>query len=175
MNEVIIALKERRSVRKFTQDPVPEELIDQIVDAGIYAASGMGKQGVKVIVVTNKEMRDKLSAMNAAVMNKEGMDPFYGAPAVIVVLGDKSVPTEVYDGSLVLGNMMLAAYSLGIGSCWIHRAKQEFESPEGIAILKELGIEGEWEGIGHLILGWPLEETLPAAAPRKADRVVKVQ
>ena len=122
----------------------------------------MGRQSPIIIAVTNREMRDRLSAMNAAVMGSQN-DPFYGAPVVLVVLADKSVGPYLYDGSLVLGNLMLAAHAEGLGSCWIHRAKEEFESAEGKQILRDLGIEGEYEGIGHCILGYP---AAPAAEPK---------
>lgn len=156
MSETLQTLVERKSCKAYKPELIEEEKLEAIIKAGTYAATGMGKQSPIIIAVTNKEMRDKLSNMNAAVMGKAGeLDPFYGAPEVLVVLADKSVPTYVYDGSLVMGNLMNAAYDLGVGSCWIHRAKQEFESEEGKAILKELGIEGDYEGIGHLILGYP--------------------
>ena len=103
----------------------------------------------------------------------EGFDPFYGAPALMIVLADKECPTGIYDGSLVMGNLMLAAHALGLGSCWIHRAKEEFDSDAGKALLTQLGIEGEWEGIGHCILGYPAEE-LPAAPPRKENRLNQI-
>ena len=165
MNEVIKTMEQRRSVRAYKPDQVAPELIDQILEAGSYAANGMGKQPVIVLAVTDKTLRDKLSGMNAAVMGRDG-DPFYGAPAVLVVLADKSVPTHVYDGTLVMGNMMNAAASLGVASCWIHRAKETFESEEGKQILKDLGIEGDYEGIGNLIIGYADGEVKPAA-PRK--------
>lgn len=156
----------RRSIRKFKPDMVPKEILEQIVKAGTYAPTGMNRQAPIIVTITNKEMRDKLSVMNAAIMGREGTDPFYGAPVVMIVLADKNVPTYVYDGSLVMGNLMLAAHELGIGSCWIHRAKQEFESEEGKALLKEWGIEGDYEGIGHCILGYADCE-LPEASERK--------
>lgn len=158
----------RRSIRKYKPDMVPKEILEQIVKAGTYAPTGMNRQAPIIITVTNKEMRDKLSKMNAAVMGKDDMDPFYGAPVVMIVLADKNVPTYVYDGSLVMGNLMLAAHELGVGSCWIHRAKQEFETEEGKEILKSLGIEGDYEGIGHCILGYADCE-LPEASPRKEN------
>ena len=154
MNEVIKNIKTRHSVRKFKSDPVEKSLIAEITDAGLYAASGMNRQSPIIIAVTNRELRDRLMKMNAAVMGRDGTDPFYGAPVILVVLAKKDTPTHVYDGSLVLGNMMLAAHSLGLSTCWIHRAKEEFESADGKEILKELGIEGDYEGIGHLALGF---------------------
>ena len=175
MSETMEVLLNRRSVRSYKPDMVPEEIIRQIVKAGTYAPTGMGKQAPIILAVTNREIRDRLSAMNAKIMGAEEVkDPFYGAPVVLVVLADKSIPTYVYDGSLVMGNLMLAASELGIGSCWIHRAKEEFESEEGKAILKSLGIEGEYEGIGHCILGYadgPVNE----AAPRKENYVYFVE
>ena len=168
-SEVLKVICERRSVRSYKSAPVPQELIEQVVKAGTYAATGMNRQSPIILAVTNREMRDKLSKMNADVMGSD-KDPFYGAPVVLVVLADKSVPTYVYDGSLVMGNMMLAAHTLGLGSCWIHRAKQEFDSPEGKEILAQLGITGDYEGIGHCILGYP-EGGLPAEKPRKENYV----
>ena len=156
MNEVIKAIKERRSVRKYKPEMLPDELIDRIIEAGLYAASGRGKQAPIIIAVTNKELRDKLAATNCKIGGwQEGFDPFFGAPVVLIVLADKSAHTYVYDGALTMGNMMLAAHSLGIGSCWVHRAKEEFEMPEYKALLKELGFDGEYEGIGHCVLGYP--------------------
>mgnify|MGYP002626371379 FL=1 len=170
MNEVIKALKERRSIRRFSTKSVEKAKIEEIIDAGLYAASAMGKQSTMILAVTNKTVRDKISAMNARVMGKDGFDPFYGAPVILVVLADKNWANKVYDGSLVMGNLMNAAYSEGLGSIWIHRAKEEFESDEGKALLKELGIEGEWEGIGHCALGYA-EGDAPKAAPRKDGRI----
>ncbi|MBQ7284566.1 MAG: nitroreductase [Oscillospiraceae bacterium] len=172
MNEVIKNIIDRRSIKKYKDTPVPMELIDQICEAGTYAANGRGLQAPIIIAVTDKTMRDKLSKLNAAVMGTDN-DPFYGAPAVLVVLANKEVGTYVYDGSLVIGNMMLAANSLGLGSCWIHRAKQVFESAEGKEILASLGIEGEWEGIGNCIIGYADGET-PAAKPRKENWIYKI-
>lgn len=162
-------MKTRRSVRKFKSDMIPKEILEKIVEAGTYAPSGMNRQSGLIVAVTNKELRDKLSKMNAAVMGAN-TDPFYGAPVVLVVLADKSAPTYLYDGSLVMGNLMLAAHELGIGSCWIHRAKEEFESEEGKELLKELGIQGEYEGIGHCILGY-VDGEYPDAKPRKDGMV----
>ena len=168
-NEILKTIKERVSVRKFKPEMVSREEIDKILEAGVWSASGMNSQSPLFIAITDKETRDKLSAMNAAVMNFD-QDPFYGAPVVIAVLSDKNAHTYIYDGSIAIGNMMLAAYSMGIGCCWIHRAKEEFESEEGKAILKSLGIEGEYEGIGHLILGYP-EGDASAVKERKEGRV----
>ncbi len=172
MNETLKTLIERRSCRSYRPDPVPQEILDQILEAGSYAATGMGKQSPIMIAVTDRQTRDRLSAMNAAVMGA-GTDPFYGAPVVIVVLADRSVPTYLYDGSLVMGNLMNAAHSLGIASCWIHRAKEEFDSEEGKAILKKLGVAGDYEGIGHCILGYAAQEN-KTAAPRKENYILRI-
>ena len=172
MNDTLKTLIERRSCRSYKPDPVPAEILDQILEAGTFAATGMGKQSPVMIAVTDKKTRDQLSKMNAAVMGA-GNDPFYGAPVVIVVLANRSVPTYLYDGSLVMGNLMNAAHSLGIASCWIHRAKEEFDSAEGKAILKDLGIEGDYEGIGHCILGYAAQEN-KTAAPRKDHYIYRI-
>ena len=175
MNEVIKAMKERRSIRKFKAEMPPKADLEQIVEAGLYAANGRGKQAVITIAVTDKELRDKLSAVNNEIMGgPEGNDPFYGAPAILIVLANKEVPTAPYDGSLVMGNLMLAAHSLGLGSIWIHRAKEEFEMPEYQKLLKDLGIEGEWEGIGHCAVGY-IDGENPSAAPRNDGRVFWVE
>ena len=172
MNETLKTLIERRSCRSYKPDPVPAEILDQILEAGTYAATGMGRQSPIMIAVTDKETRDRLSEMNAAVMGANN-DPFYGAPVVIIVLADRKVGTYLYDGSLVMGNLMNAAHSLGVASCWIHRAKEEFESDEGKAILKKLGIEGDYEGIGHCVLGYAARESAPAA-PRKENYIRRI-
>ena len=169
MGETLNDLKSRRSCRAYRPELVEDEKLQAIIEAGTYAATGMGKQSPVIIAVTNRKLRNRLSAMNAAIMGVS-FDPFYGAPEVLIVLANRSVPTYIYDGSLVIGNMMNAAEALGVASCWIHRAKEEFESEEGKEILKSLGIEGDYEGIGHLILGYA---AAPAkdAPPRKADYV----
>ena len=174
MSGLMEGMLKRRSIRAYKPDMVPQEAIEAILKAGTYAPTGSGKQSPIIIAVTNQAMRDKLSAMNAKVMGKEGDDPFYGAPVVLVVLADKSKSTYLYDGSLVMGNLMLAAYDQGLGSCWIHRAKEEFESEEGKAILRELGIEGDYEGIGHCVLGYAAQP-LPAPSPRKDHYVYYIK
>lgn len=163
----------RRSVRKYKPDMVPQEKLDKILEAGTYAATGMGRQSPIILAVTDKAMRDRLSKMNAAIMGVNS-DPFYGAPVVLVVLADKNVPTYIYDGSLVMGNLMNAAHAEGIASCWIHRAKEEFNSEEGKKILQDLGITGDYEGIGHCILGYA-DGDEPAAKPRKENYVYSVK
>ena len=171
MNEVIKAIKERVSVRSYKQDAVPAELLDAVIEAGTYAPTGRNMQSPIIIAVTDKALRDRLSRLNAKAMGSDG-DPFYGAPAVLVVLADKSRATYLYDGSLVMQNLMLAAHSLGLGSCWIHRAKEVFESEEGKEILASLGVKGDYEGIGNCIIGYP--DALPAERkPRKEDYVYR--
>ena len=170
MSEVFDNIYTRRSYRNYKSDMVPRDLIEKVCEAGTFAATGMNKQSPIIIAVTDKETRDSIMNLNASIMGREGTDPFYGAPVILIVLADKNVSTHVYDGSLVLGNMMLAAHELGLGSCWIHRAREEFETEEGKAILKQLGIEGDYEGIGHLALGYP-DGDEPALRPRKDDYV----
>ena len=175
MNDIIRAMEERRSIRNFKSDMPSKEDIEQIIEAGLYAANGMGKQATITVAITNKELRDRLSAENCKIGGwKEGFDPFYGAPVILAVLADKNWANRVYDGSLVMGNMMLAAHSLGLGSIWIHRAKEEFDMPEYRRLLKELGVEGEWEGIGHCAIGY-IEGDVPKAAKRKDKRVFWVE
>ncbi len=171
MSEVLERIKSRRSVKKYKPDAVPQEVLDQIIEAGLYAASGKGQQSAIIIQVTNKELRSEISRMNCEIGGWEaGFDPFYGAPAILVVLARKDWPTHVYDGSLVMGNLMLAAHELGIGSCWVHRAKEEFDTQWGKDLLKSLGIEGEYEGIGHCALGYAAGPA-PKAVERKENRV----
>ncbi len=162
-------LLSRRSCRAYTAEMPDAELIERIVTAGTFAATGMGKQSPVIIAVTDKATRDRLSAMNAAVMGAHS-DPFYGAPVVLIVLADRDIPTYLYDGSCVMQQLMLAAHEAGLGSCWIHRAKEEFSGEEGKQLLKDLGIEGNYEGIGHCILGYAAESP-KAAAPRKSNYV----
>lgn len=169
MNDVIKAMCDRRSVRAYKEDEVPRELIEQVIEAGLWAPSGMGRQSPVILAITDRALRDTLAAANAKVMGAD-TDPFYGAPVVLVVLAPRDVPTHAYDGSLVMGNLMLAASTVGLGSCWIHRAKETFEMPEFKRVLSELGVDGDYEGIGNCILGWPAEE--PEPKPRRDGRVV---
>ena len=168
MNDVIKTILERRSVREYKSDMVKDELIDEIVKAGTYAPSGRGAQSPIIIAITNKKIRDKLASINAKIAGGD-TDPFYGAPTVLIVLADKNIGTYKEDGSLVLGNLMNAAYSLGLGSCWIHRAKEEFETEEGKELLKEWNIPENYVGIGHCVLGYPEEKS--EAKPRKEDYI----
>lgn len=158
MNDTIRNIKSRRSVKKYKNDNVSDDLINEIVSVGTCAPSGMNRQSPIIIKVTNKEVRDKLSRLNAKILGNENIDPFYNAPVVLVVLADKNISTYLYDGSLVIGNMLLAAHSLGLGACWIHRAKEMFESDDGKEILSSLGIGDNYEGIGNCIIGYPDEE-----------------
>jgi nitroreductase len=170
--ETLTVLKTRRSCRAYLPDPVEDEKLNAILEAGTYAATGMGRQSPIILVVKDPEVRAELQKLNAAAMGMD-IDPFYGAPELLVVLANKEMPTYVCDGSLVMGNMMNAAADLGVASCWIHRAKEEFESEEGKAILKRLGIEGDYEGIGNLILGYAAKPA-NAPAPRKADYIYRI-
>ena len=168
-NEILDNMKARRSCRAFTSQMPPRELIAAVCEAGTYAPTGRGKQSPIILAVTDKTLRDRLSRMNAAIMGTEG-DPFYGAPVVLVVLADCTVPTAHYDGCSVMCQLVNAAQAVGLGSCWIHRAKEEFDSEEGKAILRELGITGDYVGIGHCVLGYSAQP-LPPVPPRKADYI----
>lgn len=162
----------RRSVKKYKSDMPNKADIEKIINAGLAAASGRNMQASVVVAVTNKEIRDRLSRDNAAVMGASG-DPFYNAPCVLVVLAEKTAHTYVYDGSLTLGNMMLAAHEIGLGSCWIHRAKEVMAKPEWQEWIKSLGLEGEYEGIGNLVVGYP-DGNFLAEKERRPGRVVYV-
>jgi len=172
MNETIKTLLERRSIRKFKPERIKEEELNAILDAGMYAPSGANQQSALFVVIQDKETLKKLSAMNAAVLGKD-FDPYYGAPTVILVFADKSKISPVEDASLALGNMFNAAASLGIGSCWVHRTKEMFETDEGKYLLSKWGITGDHIGVGSCILGYP-DCKHPKAAPRKDNFVIRV-
>ncbi len=163
---------ERRSCRSYRKEQITDDELNAVLEAGEYAPSAMGRQSTKMVVLQNPDDIARLSAMNARIMGTD-KDPFYGAPTVVIVFADRSIPTCVEDGSLVLGNLMNAAHAIGLGSCWIHRAYEEFESEEGKDLLKEWGIEGNLRGIGHCILGYP--ESVKDAAPRKKDFVTIIR
>ncbi len=174
MNDAIKNMLTRRSCKDFKPDMPPGEIIDQIIEAGLYAPSGMNRQESIIIAVTDKATRDKLSKLNSKYDFAHRPDPFYNAPVVLAVLASKNVPTAVYDGSLVMENLMLAAHSLGVGSCWIHRAKEVFEDPEGREILEKLGISAdEYVGVGNCVIGWPDKE-IETDKPRKDGRVYHI-
>ena len=172
-NETLETLKTRRSCRAYKPDQITEAELAAVLEAGTYAPTAMGLQSPKIVVIQDAATRTELSRMNAAVMGREGGDPMYGAPTYLLVLADAHRPTAQQDGSLVMGNLMNAAASLGLGSCWINRAREMFATDEGKALLRRWGIEGDWEGVGFCILGYPAAEPKPAA-PRKADYVVRV-
>ena len=167
--DTITVLKSRRSCRNFDGRPITEEELNIILEAGTYAPTGMGRQSPIMVAVQDKETVAKISKMNASIMGTDA-DPFYGAATVIVVLADKTMPTYIYDGALVMGNLMNAAEAIGVQSCWIHRAKEEFERPEGKQILDMLGIKGDYEGIGHCILGYA-DGSESEPKPRKENYV----
>lgn len=173
MNNALDNLLERRSVRAYKPEQIADDELKSVLSAGLAAPSAMNRQPTVLLVVQDKATIEKLSKLNARVMGKEDIYPFYGAPTVIVVLSDRNIPTHVEDGSLVLGNLMNAAHALGLGSCWINRAKEVFEMTEAREILRNAGIGDEYIGVGHCILGYPAGK-FPPAAPRKADFVTRV-
>lgn len=172
-NIILKALEERRSIRQYKPTLIEEEKLQAILRAGTYAATGMGKQSPIMVVVQDPETREVLRRMNGSIMGNPDMDPFYGAPTIVIVLADRTIGTCVEDGSLVMGNLMNAAYAVGVDSCWIHRAKEEFDSEEGKALLKKWGIEGDYVGVGHCILGYRDCE-YPDAKPRKENYIYRV-
>ena len=172
-NEVLQNIRTRRSCRAYTAQPVEPEKLKAILEAGTWAASGHGWQAAKIVVLQDAAEIAELERMNAAVLGNPDGHPFYGAPVVCVVLADPERYTCVEDGALVMGNLMLAAHSLGVASCWIHRAREEFDSPEGKALLKKWGVDERYIGVGHCILGYAAEPEKPAA-PRLEGRIVRI-
>ena len=172
MNEALQNLMTRRSIRSYQPKQVEKELLEQVLQAGTYAPTGGGRQTPVIVAVQDEKTVQQLSRMNAAIMGAKS-DPFYGAPTVLVVLAERSRGTYLLDGASVITTLLNAAHAVGLGSCWIHRAKEEFESEEGKALLKQWGIEGDFEGVGHVILGYPAGDA-PEPAPRKANYIVRV-
>lgn len=173
-NEVLSAIAARRSCRAYQPEQIKPEELQAVVEAGTWAPTALNRQSPVIVAVQDKATRDQLSAMNAWIMGRDG-DPFYGAPTVLVVLADRTIPTYVEDGSLVLGNLLLAASSIGLGSCWINRAKETFDTEEGKALLRKWGLDPErYRGVGNCILGYPAAGGIKPAAPRKPDYVVHV-
>ena len=173
MNDILYALEERRSVRAYRPEQLGEEQLNAILRAATYAPTGMNRQSPIMVVVQDAATRETLRRMNAAVMGRPDSDPFYGAPTIVVVLADKNVMTCVEDGALVMGNLMNAAYAVGVDSCWIHRAREEFDSDEGRALLRSWGIEGDYIGIGHCILGYR-DGVYPAKRERKQSYIYRI-
>lgn len=167
-------LKNRRSCRSYQPRQITEEELQQVLEAGMYAPTGRGAQAPVIVVVQDPDTIETLRNMNASILGNPEADPFYGAPTVLIVLADKSRPTYLYDGSCVMDNLLNAAQAVGLGGCWIHRAKEEFESAEGKAMLEQWGVQGDYEGIGHCVLGYRAD-AVPAPAPRKANYVYYVR
>lgn len=174
MNSALNVLYERRSIRKYKSEQISEEELQLVLKAGVCAPTAMNKQSPIIVAVQNKEEIAQLSKLNAKIMGAEGSDPFYGAPTVLIVLADANNKNAMKDGSLVMGNLMNAAQAIGLGSCWINRATELFEMPEGKQLLKKWGIEGEYVGVGNCILGYPDQEH-PAMKPRKENYVYYVR
>ena len=171
-NETLNVIKSRRSTRAYKTDPVPEKLLDAVLEAGPFAPSGMNKQSPTIVAVTGDRYRREISALNAAVMGVTS-DPYYGAPVVVLVLADSNAGTWVEDGSCVLENMMLAAESLGLATVWVHREREIFDSERGKQLLREWGLPETLRGVGSIALGYAAAPAKPAA-PRKDGYIVKV-
>ena len=173
-NQTITDMLNRKSCRAYTSEPVSEDELEAVVEAGLYAANGRGAQSASLVVVTNKAVRNGLSKLNAAVLGPDNTsDPFYGAPIVIAVLADSTSHTFVEDGSLVIGNMLLAASSLGLGACWVHRAREVFETSDGRKLRSEWGLPDSYEGVGFCILGHPAADG--KSYERKANRIIRIK
>ena len=173
MNEVLKALRQRRSCRKFQPRQVRREELDAILEAGTYAPTGRNRQSPVIVAIQDPQTLALVSRLNAQAMGAD-TDPFYGAPTVVVVLADPEVPTYLHDGALVMGNLLNAAHSLGVGSCYIFRAKEVFETPEGKALLRQWGLRENLVGIGNCILGYPAEGAILPPAPRKEGYIIHV-
>ena len=173
MNEAMNVLLGRRSVRSFRPEQLKKDDLDAIVKAGLYAPSAKNLQSTKLVVVQDPATISTLSEVNARIFGREGTDPFFGAPTVIVVLSDSEYPNWLQDGALVMGNLMNAAASLGVGSCWINRAMETFDLPEGKALLAKWGLGENWKGVGNCILGYTDSAVLGDKA-RKEGRVLYV-
>ncbi|MBR1938710.1 MAG: nitroreductase [Spirochaetales bacterium] len=171
--DAIDCLMTRRSIKSYTDRMVDDETLWKILDAGTMAPTAKNLQSPVILCVKNKKIRDKMSSLNAKVLGTES-DPFYGAPIVLVVLADRNNPNHVYDGSLVMGNLLTAAHALGVSACWINRAKEVFDSEEGKKLLKDLGVDGDLEGIGNCVLGYS-DKDIPKAKPRKPDYIMLVE
>lgn len=170
MNETLKTLRERRSVRRYRPEQIKPEELEAILDAGTWAPSAMGKQSAVMVVVQDRETIQEMSKLNAEIQGAPGTDPFYGAPTVVVVLAEGA--NAVPDGSLVMGNLMNAAWSLGVASCWINRARELFERPEGKALLRKWGLPEGLQGVGNCILGYADGE-IPAPKARKEGYIVR--
>ena len=173
MNDTLNTLRERRSVRSYRPEQIKPEELDAILEAGTWSPSGMGRQSAVMVVVQDRETISYLSKLNAEIMGTPGSNPFYGAPTVVVVLADPAAATWLQDGSLVMGNLMNAAWSLGVASCWINRAMETFDRPEGKDLLKKWGLPETLRGVGNCILGYAAGD-IPAPKPRKDGYIVRV-
>lgn len=169
MNSAYENLLTRRSVRKYKAEQISDAELDAVLRAGTYAPTAMGRQSPLIVAVQDRGDIARLSAINARIMGTSS-DPFYGAPTVVLVLAQAGNRNGVQDASLVMGNLMNAAHALGLGSCWINRALETFELPEGRELLAKWGVEGDWIGVGYCILGYP-DGPAPEAKPRKEGYV----
>ena len=172
MKDAMEVLLTRRSIRNFNDKSIPEDVLNKILEAGTYAPTAMGMQKTIIIAITDKKVRDEVSRENARIMGREGTDPFYGAP-VILLVAVENYPNAVYDGSCVMDNLLNAAWAMGVGSCWIHRAKEELESDFGKKLLKSLGIVGDYIGVGHVALGY-FDGEPPLPKPRKENYIYRI-
>ena len=172
MKDAMEVLLTRRSIRNFNDKSIPEDVLNKILEAGTYAPTAMGMQKPIIIAITDKKLRDEVSRENAKIMGREGSDPFYGAP-VILLVAVENYPNAVYDGSCVMDNLLNAAWAMGVGSCWIHRAKEELESDFGKKLLKSLGIVDDYIGVEHAALGY-FDGEPPLPKPRKENYIYRI-
>ena len=173
MNEVLKAIRERRSIRKYRPEKLSDADLDAILDAGTWAASAKGIQPALIVSINDEADVDALRRANAEIWGRPAVDPFYGAPNIVVVLADGANANWLQDGALVMGNLMLAAHAVGAGSCWINRAIEYFDRADGKAMLEKWGIPQTYRGVAICALGY---SDGPAAAPkaRKSDYIRRV-
>ncbi len=171
MNEVTKILCERRSIRKFKDDQIPRDILDEILKCGIYAPNGKSKQAAKIVVVQDKKLIEEIAKVNGSFVNKVGLNPFYNAPTLVIVFADKNVSTYIEDGAAVISNIVNAAFSLGVDSCWVHRAKETFATDFGKNLMDKWNLSSDYVGVGNVVLGYR-DMLLPPAAKRKEDYII---
>ena len=171
MNDVTKVLCERRSIRKFKQDQIPSDILNEILKCGTFAPSGKNMQSGKIIVVQSKDLISEIAKVNGSFVNKPGLNPFYDAPTLVIVFADKNISTYKEDGSAVISNIINAAFSLGVDSCWVHRAYETFQTDFGKKLMEKWGLSDDYVGIGNVVLGYR-DMILPSASPGKEDYII---
>lgn len=170
MKETLLDIKTRRSCRKYTAEMIKPEELQTVLEAATYAPTGHGSQSPLMVVVQKPELVAKLSELNARVMGAK-IDPFYGAKTLVIVMADRNSRTGIQDACSVMVTLLNAAHAVGLASCWINRAKEMLEFPEGKTLVKEWGIPDHYEGLAVCILGYPAEGGEHEPKPRREDYI----